>query len=90
MQKLSAWKANSLSMAGWLTFCKLVLAAMPTYQLQTARLPNSVCDAIDQISYNFLWGSTNEKSKIHLISWDIVCCPQDMGGLGIRQSRLVN
>lgn len=38
----------------------------------------------------FLWGSTMEKRKQHLVSWKRVCIPKKEGGLGIRMAADMN
>lgn len=37
-----------------------------------------------------MWGSTTEKKKQHLISWQKICKPKEDGGLGIRSSEKMN
>lgn len=52
--------------------------------MQTMEIPVSVCDKLDKINRNFLWGDTDKKKKMHLINWNKVCKSKDNGGLGIR------
>ena len=68
MQKLSTWKTPSLSLAGRLVLCKSVISALPTYAMQTSLLPSRVCKKIDSICRRFLWGETNGRRKLHLVS----------------------
>ena len=89
MQKLSAWKANSPSLAGRLTLCFSVLSTMPTYLMQTTLLPSSVCSIIDFTYRKFLWGAV-EKCKIHLCSWNQICKPKCGGRLGLRHASFSN
>jgi hypothetical protein len=58
--------------------------------MQTHLIPLSICDEADKLCRNFIWGSTDEKRKCHLISWDTICSPKDSGGLGFRKLRDVN
>ena len=67
LQRLSSWKAASLSFAGRLTLCKSVLAAIPTYQMQTSLLLVSICDSIDRTCRSFLWGDSDKKRKLPLV-----------------------
>ncbi|KAJ1394636.1 Reverse transcriptase zinc-binding domain [Sesbania bispinosa] len=34
---------------------------------------------------NFLWGTTHDKKAWHTISWEKICKPKQLGGLGIRK-----
>lgn len=53
-------------------------------------LTKSVLDGLDRVSRSFLWRSTPEKRKKHLVAWDRVCLPRREGGLGIRASKDMN
>ncbi|CAN1180887.1 Putative ribonuclease H protein At1g65750 [Linum perenne] len=58
--------------------------------MQTSVLPISTCDEIDKRIRNFVWGSTSEERKVHLVSWDHICKPKNQGGLGLRLARHLN
>ncbi|CAL8174658.1 unnamed protein product [Prunus armeniaca] len=88
--RLASWKSHTLSMAGRITLLESVTAAIPIYTMQTAKLPMSVCDKLDQLNRNFLWGHTSNTSKIHLVNWEQVCKPKVAGGLGIKRSSWMN
>lgn len=85
--KLTAWKTKLMSLAGRLTLINLVTSTIPTYSMQMCHLPMSICDKLDKINRNFLWGHGMDDKKNHLISWDEVCRPKKRGGLGIRKTR---
>ena len=68
MQKLSTWKASSLSFAGLLVLCKSIISSMPTYAMQTSLLPSKIYEKMDNIYRHYLWGDTNERKKLHLVS----------------------
>ncbi|KAL7214682.1 hypothetical protein ACSBR1_026965 [Camellia fascicularis] len=88
MQKrLAGWKINTLSLAGRATLIQSVTSAIPACTMQTMKVPIRVCDDIDRLNRNFLWGDTLEHRKIHLIKWDQVCKKKEDGGLGIRRAR---
>lgn len=53
--------------------------------MQTVKLPTLTCEEIEAHSRSFIWGSTNEKKKPHLVKWEQVCQPKENGGLGIRR-----
>ncbi|KAG7552028.1 Reverse transcriptase domain [Arabidopsis thaliana x Arabidopsis arenosa] len=82
--KLAGWKGRMLSLAGRITLIKSVLSSIPVHSMSTIKLPASTLSKLDKISRDFLWGSSAEKRKIHLVSWKTVCRPKRDGGLGIR------
>ncbi|GLT28349.1 hypothetical protein SLA2020_032890 [Shorea laevis] len=84
--KLAGWKRSLLSMAGRRILVQYVTSAIPTYTMQSILLPNSVCSAIDSLNRRFLWGS-GAANKPHLVNWDTICTPRDLGGLGLRSAR---
>lgn len=88
--RLAGWKGRFLSMAGRLTLTKSVLSSIPVHTMSVISLPKSSLDRLDRVSRDFLWGSTNEKRKQHLIAWKRVCQSKPEGGLGIRAAADMN
>jgi hypothetical protein len=89
-QRLSTWKANTLSFAGRVTLAKSVIQALPSYVMQTVLLPVSICDEIDKRCRGFIWGDHEETRKPHLVNWTSLCYPKQLGGLGFRCMRKMN
>ena len=67
IKKLVGWKKKFLSFAGRAMLVKSVMLAIPNHVMQGAALPRHLCDKLDKINRDFLWGSTNEKRKLHLV-----------------------
>ena len=67
MSKLARWKAKFLSFAGRALLVKAMMSAIPNYVMQGAALPTHLCDKLDKISRDFLWGLSNEKRRMHLV-----------------------
>ncbi|KAG7579838.1 Ribonuclease H domain [Arabidopsis thaliana x Arabidopsis arenosa] len=88
--RLSGWKGRFLSMSGRVTLTKAVLSSIPVHSMSTIMLPASTLKKLDQISRDFIWGSTVEKRKQHLLAWKKVCRPKREGGLGIRSAKNMN
>lgn len=44
----------------------------------------------ESIQKKILWFGIEERKRLHLISWEEVCRPKRMGGLGIRKIRKFN
>ncbi|CAA7014435.1 unnamed protein product [Microthlaspi erraticum] len=88
--KLAGWKGRLLSLAGRITLTKVVLGSIPVHTMSSIKLPESTMRRLDRLSQNFVWGSTAEKRKQHLVGWDKVCSPKTEGDLGIRKVNIMN
>ena len=67
--KLAGWKSNLLSMAGRVILAQTVTFFMPFYVMQGVLLPTKISKSIYQINRNLIWGSTDIRKKLHLVSW---------------------
>ncbi|KAA3482563.1 LINE-type retrotransposon LIb DNA [Gossypium australe] len=83
-RKLQSWDARKLSFAGRITLAQSVLISIPNYFMQTMMIPKGVCDDIERLVRQFIWGYTEGNSKMALVGWDTICQPRARGGLGIR------
>ena len=66
---------------------KSVMSAIPNYVMQGEALPMHLCEKLDKINRDFLWGSTRDKKKLHLVGWNKIIQPKEEGGLGIQAVR---
>ena len=53
-------------------------------------LPIHLCEKLDKINQDFLWGSTREKKRLHLVTWNKIIQPKEEGDLGIQVARAKN
>ncbi|XP_076947972.1 uncharacterized protein LOC143620074 [Bidens hawaiensis] len=81
--RLTSWKARSLSMGGRFTLLKSVLESIPTYYFSLYKAPTKVIDELESKRRNFLWGSTDNRRKIHWVAWEWVTRPKKDGGQGL-------
>ena len=90
ISKLAGWKAKFLSFAGRTVLIKSVMTAIPNYVMQVAAFPMHLCDKLDKINRDFLWGSSPEKRKLHLVGWSKIIKSKEKGGLGIQAAKAKN
>lgn len=83
MNKLAGWKAKFLSFAGRTVLVKSVMSAIPNYVMPGEVLLIHLCEKLDKINRDFIWGPTREKRKVHQVGWDKIIKPKGEGGLGI-------
>ena len=87
---LSGWKSHLLSFAGRLVLTQAVTATIPSYTMQCSILPPKIIKCVDKLSRDFLWGSSENKKKIHMVSWKKVTKPKKDGGLGLQAAKEKN
>ncbi|KAJ0535080.1 putative RNA-directed DNA polymerase [Helianthus annuus] len=88
--RLSIWKAKTLSYGGRITLIKSVLNALPTYYLSLFKAPVKVLDVLDKIRRVFFWGGSEEKAKMNWVAWEKTIAPIEFGGLGFGSLRDAN
>lgn len=77
------WKANLLSFAGRLVLTEAVTSTIPNYAMQCIALQAKVLANVDMLNCNFLWGSSENKKKFHLVGWNKITRYKKEGGLGV-------
>ncbi|XP_021971697.1 uncharacterized protein LOC110866858 [Helianthus annuus] len=81
--KLSIWKARTLSFGGRVTLIQAVLGNLPSYYLSLFSAPSLVLKCLEGIRRKFLWGGCTDKNKICWAPWHKVVAPKNNGGMGI-------
>ncbi|XP_062103567.1 uncharacterized protein LOC133814648 [Humulus lupulus] len=89
-QRLCVWASRNLSYAGQVQLIQSVLLGIRNYWMSSFLLPQSVLKEIDQLCKIFLWGGKGNRSKFHLTSRELVCCPKSHGGLGFKEGPIWN
>ena len=90
LTKLARWKTKFLSFVGRTVLVKSIMNVIPNYVMQGAALPTHLCHKLDRINRDFLWGSTAEKRRLHLIGCNKVVKSKEERGLGIHVARTKN
>ena len=88
--KLQGWKEKLLSKPGKEVLIKVVAQAIPTYMMSIFRIPDGLIDEIHSIIARFWWGSNDTRQTMHWQSWDAMCEPIAMGGMGFRNLKVFN
>lgn len=68
----------------------MVINTMAFYPMQVQKLPSSVHKALDKCVRCCVWGSSEEKRAMHLVSWDVLCRPKERGEVGLRKADIMN
>lgn len=90
ISKIAGWKARFLSFVRRTVHIKSVMTAVSNHVMQGAALSIHLCDKLNKINKDFLWGSSMEKKKLHLVGWSKVIRQKEERGLGIQAARAKN
>ncbi|XP_048492990.1 uncharacterized protein LOC125493568 [Beta vulgaris subsp. vulgaris] len=89
-KKLRGWKEKLLSRAGKEILIKAVIQALPTYLMGVYKIPADVIQEIHSAMARFWWEGRGEERNMHLLSWENMCKPKCMGGMGFKDLAVFN
>ena len=70
-------------MEGRLILVKAILMGLAVYWLTLARMPKLILNFLRCAIFNFRWGNSSGKSRIHMVDWHLISRPFEMGGWNI-------
>ena len=76
-------------MAGIITLINVVLTALLVFNLSFSRAPTALINRLTTTQRQFLWGGSFEGKKIAWVAWRQVCASRDLGGLGIKDIKVL-
>lgn len=89
--RLKGWRCKSLSWAGRSTLIKSVAQTLPNYTFASFDVPANIYDKLDAASRRFWWNPKKDSGNyLTWKSWDKLCLPKSVGGLGFRKAKRVN
>jgi hypothetical protein len=88
--KLHTWQGKLLSYGGRLILLGSGLSNVPLYIVSLFELLKGTEKRCDIFRKCLLWLEKDGVRKYHLVKWEIVCMPQDQGGLGVADLRVMN
>ena len=79
-----------LSFAGRLVLTQAVTSTIPNYTMQCTEFPSKILQGVDRLNRNFLWGSSENKKKVHLVGWNKITRSKEERGLGLQAAKQKN
>ncbi|RVW93876.1 Transposon TX1 uncharacterized 149 kDa protein [Vitis vinifera] len=90
LRRLDGWKKAFLSLGGRITLIQFCLSHIPSYFLSLFKIPVSIASKIEKMQRDFLWSGAGKGKKDHLIRWEVVSRPKELGGLGFGKTSMRN
>lgn len=85
-KKVQGWKEKLL--LGNQTLIKVVAQSIPTYVMSIFKLPEGLIDEIHPLIAKFWWGAKGDEREIHWKSWEKLCLPKSLEGMGFRDLKV--
>ena len=79
-RRIKHWAHKLLSLGGRLVMIRVVMSSMHVYWMALAPIPISIMVRLMKLIFDFLWGSSEDKNKYHLVDWKLLSKPKDLGG----------
>jgi hypothetical protein len=89
-KKMNYWAERFMSMGAKDALIKSVAQAIPNHIMSIFKLPMGFHDDYMKMVRTFWWGEDEKKRKVHWAAWDILTSPKNLGGVGFRDSKLMN
>ncbi|XP_026378098.1 uncharacterized protein LOC113272487 [Papaver somniferum] len=88
-RRLANWQGETTCQAGRGTMVKVVLNAVPLYQMSTFKIPKKLIKQLDTLQRKFFWGYKSNRGN-NPISWSDMCIPKEFGGQAFRDLEMLN
>ena len=73
-----------ISIGGRLVLIESVLQGIPVYWMSLFPLPAVILSKIKPFLFLFLWSGCSMSRKFHLVSWEKLSVPRNLGGWGVK------
>ncbi|KAF5474944.1 hypothetical protein F2P56_006796 [Juglans regia] len=88
--RISNWKMKYLSQAGKEILIKIVIQAIPTYNMRVFKISKNILMELNRLMQQYWWGQKIEEKRIRWCSWRKMRQAKASGGLGFRDLEQFN
>ena len=80
--RVEPWQGKLLASGGRLVLINNCLTNIPMFVMGFYLLQDRISDKLNKVRSHFFWAKENGKQWYHMVSWDNICQPKEVGGLG--------
>ena len=88
--RLEGWYLQHLSQGGKEVLLKSTAGGILVFPMACFKLPKTLISKLTSIISDYWWGMDSHKKKTHWVSWDKMCLPKHLGGMGFRDLECFN
>ncbi|GJV35089.1 hypothetical protein Tco_1407566 [Tanacetum coccineum] len=89
-KRLSSWKANLLSIGGYLPLIKAVIGSLRIYYLSSFKAPRVILKSLERLRSRFFWGGSQDAKSLVWVKWSNVLPSFKKGGMHIGSLKAFN
>ena len=82
--RIGCWTYKFLSRGGRMVLLKPVLQSILVYWATIAYIPKGILQKLRKKLFSFLWSANRHSEGVPLAKWQMLACPKDLGGWGIK------
>jgi hypothetical protein len=90
LTRFAGWRGKLQNYKSRLIFLNSCIAGIPMYLLFVIKFPKWAPRAINSQMAHFLWADEEDKRKIYIVKWGLVCMKQEYGALEVQNLRDFN
>lgn len=87
---LEPWQGELLASGGRLVLVNDCLTNIPMFIMGFYLLRDGIHDKLDRVRSIFFWAKENQKQKYHMVRWEHICQPKELGVLGVINTKIMN
>ncbi|KAI9081226.1 hypothetical protein K1719_036798 [Acacia pycnantha] len=89
-RRLCGWKSQCLALARRLTLVQSVTSQLAVHTMQHELLLVNICNELERAQKKIIWGSSEERRKVHAVGWKMLCMLKGLGGFGLSRLQGMN
>lgn len=88
--RVEPWQGKLLASGGRLVLINDCHTNMPMFVMVFYLLKDGTHAAFNKVRSRFFWAKEQGRQKYHMVKWEHICSPKEVGGLGVINTKVMN